>query len=248
MIAVEVDGTTVEHVCEIQIHLRHVTEYCEAQKSHESYNFFRVFFNGSMNTVAARLQDLEEIVGPGFAGKDTDIETPEAVLQRLVLDVETSKNVRRIEALELFCRDYLQEFELSLYMAQRKLDVQRATLQHDDHPDIGKSYTNMAFVIEKQGKFSEAEAMHKKALAIQLKTVGEGHIDVVSSEYLLNYSSPAPPPPVLPAVSSAISSPSPPSFSSSVVAKSPSVPSSYAATKSALDVANTIIRQYLHNH
>ena len=69
-----------------------------------------------MNTVAARLQDLEGIVGAGFAGKDDDEETSEAVLQRLVLSVETSKDLQRIEALELFCRDYLQEFELSLYV------------------------------------------------------------------------------------------------------------------------------------
>jgi hypothetical protein len=62
-----------------------------------------------MNTVAARLVELEEIVGVDF-GASNDDESPAQVLERLVLEVESSKDVQRMHALEAFCRDYLQEF------------------------------------------------------------------------------------------------------------------------------------------
>ena len=56
----------ITHVCEVQVHLHQITEYAATSKSHESYDYFRVFFDGSMNTVAARLKDMAEIVGKDF--------------------------------------------------------------------------------------------------------------------------------------------------------------------------------------
>src|SRR5262249_50814556 len=37
------------------------------------------------------------------------------------------------------------------------------------------SYNNLALTLRDQGKSAEAEAMHRRALAIYLKAVGEGH-------------------------------------------------------------------------
>jgi hypothetical protein len=54
----------VVHVCEVQVHLRQITEYAAEHKSHVSYDYFRQFFDGTMNTVAARLRQIDEIVGP----------------------------------------------------------------------------------------------------------------------------------------------------------------------------------------
>ena len=36
----------------------------------------------------------------------------------------------------------------------------------EDHPDTATSYNNLALTLYAQGKYAEAEAMHRRALAI----------------------------------------------------------------------------------
>jgi tetratricopeptide (TPR) repeat protein len=68
-----------------------------------------------------------------------------------------------------------------LYVGRKKLEVQIATLGSGDHAEIGITYTDMAFVIEKQGAFADAQLMHEKALAIQLSLLGPDDIAVASA-------------------------------------------------------------------
>ena len=51
----------------------------------------------------------------------------------------------------------------------------------EDHPDTADSYNNLAATLGDQGKYAEAEAMHRRALAIRLKALGEDHPDTATS-------------------------------------------------------------------
>ena len=105
------------HTCEIQVHLRPITEYAVEHKSHESYDYFRQFFQGSMNTVAARLADMAKIVGPDFAPADDGVEA-QAVLEDIVVDVLESKDEHRLFQLGGLMRDYLSELDLAIYVGK----------------------------------------------------------------------------------------------------------------------------------
>ncbi len=58
----------------------------------------------------------------------------------------------------------------------------------EDHPATASSYDNLAATLGAQGKYAEAEAMHRRALAIQLESLGAGHPDTTSSYYNLAWS------------------------------------------------------------
>ena len=45
----------------------------------------------------------------------------------------------------------------------------------EDHPDTASSLNNLAQILRTQGKYAEAEALLRKALAIRLKAMGEDH-------------------------------------------------------------------------
>ena len=51
----------------------------------------------------------------------------------------------------------------------------------EGHPDIATSYANLAATLRDQGKPAEAEAMHRRALAIFLKALPEGHPHIVQT-------------------------------------------------------------------
>ena len=51
----------------------------------------------------------------------------------------------------------------------------------EGHPLIATSYNNLAVTLRDQGKPAEAEAMHRRALAIYLKALPEGHPDIALS-------------------------------------------------------------------
>ena len=51
----------------------------------------------------------------------------------------------------------------------------------EDHPDTATSYNNLASTLRAQGKYAEAEAMHRRALAIKLKALGEDHPSTATS-------------------------------------------------------------------
>ena len=47
-----------------------------------------------------------------------------------------------------------------------------------DHPDYAVALNKLAIVYWRQGKYSEAEGLHKRALAIREKALGANHLDV----------------------------------------------------------------------
>ncbi len=54
-----------------------------------------------------------------------------------------------------------------------------------EHPNVATSLNNLAFMYHDQGKYAEAEALYKRALAIDEKALGPEHPDVAQS--LENY-------------------------------------------------------------
>ena len=169
------DGGLV-HTCEIQVHLRPITEYAVEHKSHDSYDYFRVLFQGSMDTVVARLNDVSKIVGADFVPAEDGVEAA-AVLEDVVVDVLESKNDLRMDQLYLLANLSLAEFDLAVYVGRALLAV--AIEEYGpDHPDVGGSYNNIALVLQKQGKLEEAVEMNKKALAIRTKALGKEHLFV----------------------------------------------------------------------
>ena len=54
-----------------------------------------------------------------------------------------------------------------------------------EHPDVAKSLNNLALLYQAQGRYAEAEPLHKRALVIREKALGPEHPDVAKS--LENY-------------------------------------------------------------
>src|SRR5262249_50332310 len=51
----------------------------------------------------------------------------------------------------------------------------------EGHPHTAQSYGNLAANLNAQGKYAQAEPLHRKALAIRLKALGEGHPETALS-------------------------------------------------------------------
>jgi hypothetical protein len=48
----------------------------------------------------------------------------------------------------------------------------------EEHPHVALSLNNLALVLDDQGKYADAEAISREALAMQKKLLGEGHPQV----------------------------------------------------------------------
>lgn len=156
-------GTFV-HVCEIQVHLRAVSEYADSHGSHESYEYFRVFFAGSMNTVEARLAEMQLIVGDQYvpAAKGT---SGAIVLEQLVLDVVESRDFERLDNMVQFCSAYLSLDDLALYIEKTNLTV-TIEAKGKDHIDVGQKHRKIGVLLQSSHKYDEAMPFFEKALAI----------------------------------------------------------------------------------
>src|SRR5262249_40308520 len=50
-----------------------------------------------------------------------------------------------------------------------------------NHPDVGQTLHNLAYLYWRQGKYSEAEGLYKRALAIREKALGASHPDLAQT-------------------------------------------------------------------
>ena len=68
----------------------------------------------------------------------------------------------------------------------------------EEHVDTAASYNNLAFIINAQGRFAEAESLYQKALEIRARVLGEEHPETAISysnlafNLCLLYTSPSP--------------------------------------------------------
>ena len=63
---------------------------------------------------------------------------------------------------------------------RRTLDIQERTMGRD-HPDMGRTYTNLANVYMLQKRFAEAEPLYARALEIRRRTLGPRHASVAET-------------------------------------------------------------------
>ena len=45
----------------------------------------------------------------------------------------------------------------------------------EEHPDVAIAYAELAIAVKEQARLSEAEALLRRALVIQIRTLGENH-------------------------------------------------------------------------
>jgi hypothetical protein len=76
---------------------------------------------------------------------------------------------------------------------QRQSDVRRSlvagreTVLGRERPDTLTSVSQLATVLSSQGRYDEAEAMHRQTLATREKVLGREHPDTLTSVYCLAY-------------------------------------------------------------
>jgi tetratricopeptide (TPR) repeat protein len=167
------DGGGISHVCEVQVHLRQIVEYAAEHKSHELYDYFRVFFNGSMDTVVSRLEDLAEIVGKEFVPAEDDTAAAD-VVEDIVSDVLASGNRYRLASLALLCRSYLSELDLAIYIFKTLIEVCIAEIGSESAP-LSVALNDFGVTLVGAGKLGEGLETYQKSLAIGLKTIGPEH-------------------------------------------------------------------------
>ena len=58
-------------------------------------------------------------------------------------------------------------------------DVNDATANYSDHPDLIKSLTDAAYVCDCQGRYNETERLYQDVLKLSIQRFGEGHAELI---------------------------------------------------------------------
>jgi len=159
-----------QHVCEVQIHLIAIKDLSIKLDSHKHYEMFRTYFAGATDGLEDRMKDFEAIAEDG-----TDID--ETFVTNLM---EHNEDEDRIERLADLFQDYMCEFDLSLVLFEKLLEI-RLKKYGVEHADVGKTHHCIGIVLEEQGKLEEALEMYEMAMAIRVKALGKEHLDVGST-------------------------------------------------------------------
>jgi tetratricopeptide (TPR) repeat protein len=151
-----------DHICEVQVHHAAIKELDIAIGSHEHYEYFRVLYAGSDETVTARRDDLSQILH----GVDR---LNDHFLERLI----KSADIQRLEMLASLCDEKLAEYDVAHRLLLRVLEL--ASILGKDHPGMAISYNNIALILKKKGKYNGALEQYEKALAIVESVHGTDH-------------------------------------------------------------------------
>ena len=63
----------------------------------------------------------------------------------------------------------------------------RETMQPKTHPSTLTTMSNLALVLDRQGKYANAEAINRQTLEIREEVLGKTHPDTLTSVYCLAY-------------------------------------------------------------
>jgi tetratricopeptide (TPR) repeat protein len=95
---------------------------------------------------------------------------PREIQEQFVKALQANK-----KGIEAFTRRNYTEAQA---LFREALEIHRRVLV--EHPDTATCYHNLAATLQAQGKYAEAEAMHRQALAIRIKALGAEHPDTAT--------------------------------------------------------------------
>jgi hypothetical protein len=101
-----------DHICEVQVHLAAVKELDEALGYNEHYEYFRVLYAGSDETVSGRLDDLSRILHGSNRLHD-----------QFAKSLITPTDVQRLHMLASFFKEKLAEYDVALRLLTRVLEL-----------------------------------------------------------------------------------------------------------------------------
>uniref|UniRef100_A0A7S4RF89 Kinesin light chain n=1 Tax=Ditylum brightwellii TaxID=49249 RepID=A0A7S4RF89_9STRA len=150
---IKIDGI----ICEVQLHVSAIVAYKE--ESHHYYGFFRSFFAGNVLACKNRIDMLEKCIDP-----NADVQT---ALEEMLKSDDEDLIWGMYDLVEEMGDWYLCEV-----LCQRLCEID---------PDNVFYKERLACALDDQGKYAQAEALHRQCWEVRKKTLGEHHQGTLES-------------------------------------------------------------------
>jgi len=150
---VEIEGV----ICEVQLHVSAIVAHKE--ENHKYYEYFRSFFAGNFGACEARIHMLEKCVDP------------DADLQQMLVKMLASKDEKLLLDMRTLVTE-MGDYYLKELLCRRLFELDSDSLK----------YRNMlACAVGGQGRYGEAEKLHRQCLEARKNALGEVHPDTLAS-------------------------------------------------------------------
>jgi tetratricopeptide (TPR) repeat protein len=156
------------HICEIQVHHRDMYGLNEQFGLPKHYEFFRSCFAGHWRSQDDILDDLSMMSKFGNIGGP--------LMKKLL----KSKDPEQLRLFAGLCRDKLDEFDRSLELYRRVLNLQEDS-HGSEHEQMAATYLSIGLVLGAMGDTDASLLNLQKALAIQESFLGSNHVEVADS-------------------------------------------------------------------
>jgi hypothetical protein len=144
-----------EHMCELQLHYRPLTEYGRSLNSHEVYSYFRKYFRGSETSVESRLALLEEM-----AKDDADMLNHN--LREMVDDAIDSGDVGRLRNLKVLL-ELMDEVQFALAVQQTIVCLLESVGVVEDSLQLIHELNDLGLKQQAVGNFLDARTTLERA-------------------------------------------------------------------------------------
>lgn len=156
------------HICEIQVHHKDMYALNEQFGLPKHYEFFRSCFAGQWRSQDDVLEDLSMMRNFGNIGGP--------LMKKLL----KSKDPAQLRLFAGLCRDKLDEFDRSLELYRRVLNLQEDA-HGSEHEQMAATYLSIGLVMGAMGDTDASLLNLQKALAIQESFLGSNHVEVADS-------------------------------------------------------------------
>jgi tetratricopeptide (TPR) repeat protein len=168
-------GEGVYHICELQVHHADVKDFAKKNHSHSHYEYFRVYFSGSVDAVDARLKMFEELQAfdEDYTDRKSRSEGPTVDDESILVKVTQSFLAGDDQAkLETLCGllQVVEEQELKLACTRRLLQLRHKRNAPVDMKTI-QLMNQLAASLQAQVKFPEAKAVLEEILRDMIPVV-----------------------------------------------------------------------------
>ena len=162
------------HVCELQVHHKDMYTLNEQNGMIKHYEFFRSCFSNPWRSQADTIADLFMMNKYGKIGG------------RLMKKLLKSEDPEQLRLYAGICRDKLDEFDRSLELYRRVLNLQEDT-HGSEHEEMAATYLSIGLVLGSMGDTDESLLNLLKGLAIQESFLGTNHVDVADSYVIIGH-------------------------------------------------------------